>query len=377
VRATASGVALQQELRQEANDGVDDRADTRSAPAAAWLTLLVRALDLERACLLVADGPGRPYRLLAAHGRGAPRLLDLRAEPPDGPWSATVTLDADGGPAGLLLLARAGGAPLAAADRALVRDLADGVLALLARRRLEDDLSAARALLAQADRLSTLGTLAAGIAHEIRNPLVSVRTFIQLVPERLHDEEFRTGFRELALAEIERICGLITELLAFSRPSAAEREPVDVSALVAQTLRLLDAEAHKRGVALRAEVAGDVPAVQADEAQLKQVVLNVVLNAIQASPSRSAVVVRTGAGASTGAVIEVEDAGPGIPEERAARIFDPFFTTKEAGSGLGLFIAQRIVTDHGGSIDARPRAGGGTMFAIRLPADAEACRALG
>ena len=91
----------------------------------------------------------------------------------------------------------------------------------------------------RSDRLSALGILAAGVAHEIRNPLVSVRTFIQLLPERLADEEFRTGFRDLALGEIERICGLINDLLAFSRPAPAQREPTDLNELVAQILSLI------------------------------------------------------------------------------------------------------------------------------------------
>ena len=91
-----------------------------------------------------------------------------------------------------------------------------------------------------------LGTLAAGIAHEVRNPLVSVRTFIELLPERLHDEEFRTAFRQLSLAEIERICGLLNDLLAFARPPSTQLEPTDAGALAVQTVRLLETEARKR-----------------------------------------------------------------------------------------------------------------------------------
>src|SRR5438094_10476353 len=106
-----------------------------------------------------------------------------------------------------------------------------------------------RELLGRADRLSALGMLAAGVDHGIRNPLVSVRTFIQLLPERLADEEFRTEFRELALGEIERICALINDLLAFSRPAPAERKPTDLNELAAQIARLLEAEARRRDVA--------------------------------------------------------------------------------------------------------------------------------
>ena len=109
------------------------------------------------------------------------------------------------------------------------------------------DLARSRELLARADRLSALGMLAAGVAHEIRNPLVSVRTFIQLLPERMSDEEFRTRFRDLALAEIERICDLINDLLAFSRPAPAHLDATDLNDLVSSIVRLLDAEARKNG----------------------------------------------------------------------------------------------------------------------------------
>jgi signal transduction histidine kinase len=232
-------------------------------------------------------------------------------------------------------------------------------------------LHGARDRLAHADRLAAIGTLAAGIAHEIRNPLVSIRTFIQLLPERLHDEEFRTSFRELALGEIERICDLINDLLTFSRPTPGEREPMSAAELVQQIVRLLDAEARKHEVRLDCDTDPDTPRALADQAQIKQVLLNVVLNAIQASPRPGAVTVatrRTRHAGQAWCAIDVSDSGPGIPPAEAGRIFDPFFTTKQLGSGLGLFIARRIVDDHAGTIHAAARPGGGCVFTIRLPA---------
>src|SRR5262249_3503389 len=151
--------------------------------------------------------------------------------PPDGPWSAALPITCSGRAMGMALLAAPGGRPLSLAQRALARRLLAGAGALLAEQRLERDAGNAHELLERADRLAVLGTLAAGIAHEVRNPLVSVRTFIELLPERLHDEEFRTEFRQLTLAEIERICVLLNDLLTFARPNPAVLESSDVNAL--------------------------------------------------------------------------------------------------------------------------------------------------
>jgi signal transduction histidine kinase len=329
----------------------------------AFVALLVRALDLERVLLLVAEPGGRSLRPVGRHGVTPFGAIGVGTVPPGGPWSATFPVESGGQAGGQLLLARAGGQPLDAKDYALARQLADGAGTILENAGLAADLESARTLLQRADRLSALGTLAAGLAHEIRNPLVSVRTFIQLLPERVDDEEFRTSFRELALKEIERICDLITDLLAFSRPAPVEREPADLNQITSQIVRLLDPEARKRDVGIAMALAERMPVVVVHEAQVKQVLMNVVLNAIQACSSHGTVAVRTG-GVEGGAVVEVADTGVGMTAEQREHIFDPFYTTKENGSGLGLYIAHRIVAEHGGSIVALPGDGGGTVFRI-------------
>src|SRR5262249_52437971 len=260
-----------------------------STTASALLELLARALGLEQAALLLEPTAGGPHVPVATWGAVRPAALD----PAAASWSSVLPMDAGGRTIGSALLALPGGRPLSASARALARRLVDGATALLAHTQLEHDLLRARELLARADRLAALGTLAAGIAHEIRNPLVSVRTFIELLPERLHDEEFRTGFRDLTLAEIERICGLLNDLLAFARPAAAQPEPSDLNALVHQTIRLLEPEARKRGVALRPRCTATLPLVAVDEARLKQILMNVILNAIQACSERDTVDVST------------------------------------------------------------------------------------
>jgi signal transduction histidine kinase len=337
----------------------------------ALVALLARALRLERAALLMEEPGSRRLVPVAVHGRVDIRAVDPGATPADGPWSATLPLGHEGRPTGMLLLARDAGAPLSATDRALAERLAGGASGLLERNRLRAELAHARALLARADRLSALGTLAAGVAHEIRNPLVSVRAFIQLLPERIHDEEFRGGFRDLVLREIERICALINDLVAFARPTPVEREPTDLHEVIGQIVRLLDPEARKRDVVLESREEGTIPPVIGDEGQVKQVLMNVVLNAIQASGARGRVEVS--ARLETDArgprcVVAVADSGPGISPEVADRIFDAFVTTKDSGSGLGLFIAHRIMADHGGGIRTTPGPGGGAVFLIDFPA---------
>src|SRR5262245_52801969 len=208
-----------------------------ASTAVAVLELLARGLELDRAALLV-ERRGTLHPLATW---GAVRLPAMQpgAIPPDGPWSAALPIANGGRPVGLALLATRGARPLAPTARATALRMLVGVGAMLDSGPLAHEAARADELLARADRLAVLGTLAAGIAHEIRNPLVSVRTFIELLPERLHDEEFRTEFRQLTLAEIERVCGLLNDLLAFTRPTPALLEPSDLNALAMQTVRLL------------------------------------------------------------------------------------------------------------------------------------------
>jgi len=293
-------------------------------------------------------------------------------------WELALPVRSAARDLGWLVLHGRADAPLGPPDRALAERVAAAAAEIVSAERLAADLVRTRELLARADRLSALGTLSAGVAHEIRNPLVSVRTFIQLLPERLGDEEFRTGFRDLALGEIERICGLINDLLAFSRPAPAEREATDLNELVAQITRLLDAEARRRDVGFVCHGDPFLPLVVVDDAQVKQVLMNVILNAIQACERNGTVEIATSTEESRGqrwCAVAVRDSGAGIAPEHLEQIFDPFFTTKDAGSGLGLFIARQIVSAHGGHIRAVPRPEGGTEFSIHFPLETRAADA--
>ncbi|HYR96777.1 MAG TPA: ATP-binding protein [Candidatus Binatus sp.] len=320
------------------------------------LATLVRALDLAHAALSLEDGTGADVAV-AAHGQTM------------GAATVTLPIRSQGRTIGRLLLEPNAGTPLTGADQELAEALAATVSQLVESRRLAADLERTRQLLARADQLSALGTLSASVAHEIRNPLVSVRTFIQLVPERIADEEFRTGFRDLALGEIERICALINDLLAFARPPA-QREPTDLNELAAQIIRLLDAEARRRDIAVSCRADETLPRVVVDDAQVKQVLMNVILNAVEACGPHGTVEVVTRTEESRGerwCAVIVADSGSGIAPEHVEQIFDPFFTTKNGGSGLGLFIAHQIVDEHGGYITTAARPEGGTEFAIHFP----------
>jgi signal transduction histidine kinase len=246
-----------------------------------------------------------------------------------------------------------------------------GHLALVADRvQIASRLDESRRMLHQATRLSTVGTLAVELAHEIRNPLVAVQTFLQILPERLDDPEVTGELRRVALTELQRVARLLNELLGMARASLITFAATDLEAVVEQVVRLLQVSAREKEVGI--ERTGDpLPPGTADASRLKQAIVNLLLNAIQASPAGKTVTVttRTSLDAAGHTVVEVaiNDEGPGIPEEDRETIFHPFFTTKENGTGLGLPVTRQIVVDHGGSITVEGAVGRGATFVIRLP----------
>ena len=228
-----------------------------------------------------------------------------------------------------------------------------------------------REIISRAGRLSAIGTLAAGVAHEIRNPLVSIQTFFQLAPSRLDDEEFMTSFLSLAEHEVQRISDLISELLMFAKsPSPAVRE-VDLNEIVERVITLLSPQAHSGRITLVKKAGLGLPPVLGDGDQLMQVCLNLCLNAIQATPENGQVIVETRENQHEGEAtceILVVDSGEGIPVGIRESIFDPFFTTKDKGSGLGLAICHQIVVESGGFMTVESVEGHGSTFHVSLPA---------
>jgi signal transduction histidine kinase len=256
-------------------------------------------------------------------------------------------------------------------DLQLLSTVATSVAVALENARLYEELRNSQVMLARTDRLAAVGTLAAGIAHEIRNPLVAVQTFVQLLPEQIDDLEFRTTFLELTNSELARVSTLINDLMTFARPSPASLDEADLNELAAQVVRLLAGQAKKREVTLSAQLSPENLRCMVDQGQLKQVFMNLLMNALQATPAGGAVTISTfvlrEAVGEEYCMIEVHDTGSGIPPAQKEQIFDPFFTTKDSGVGLGLFITHQIVKEHGGSIDVESEVGQGTRFLIRLP----------
>ena len=260
-------------------------------------------------------------------------------------------------------------------DLELLSTLANQAAIAIENARLYENLKQSQNTLRRADRLSSLGLLTAGLAHEIRNPLVAIRTFTQLLPERYDDAEFREGFQGLALKEVDRICGLINDLLSFARPSRPNVAEEDMNDVVDGIARILETEAKEKGVQIVRDFGVDLPKIWIDREQLKQVFMNLILNAIQAMRDGGSIFISTRLnsnnepGQSSGFVqVEIRDTGMGIPEENLEHIFDPFFTSKDEGSGLGLSISHQIIQEHGGYILVQSKVGEGTAFFINLPA---------
>ena len=259
-------------------------------------------------------------------------------------------------------------------DLELLSMLANQAAIAIENARLYENLKQSQDTLRRADRLSSLGLLTAGLAHEIRNPLVAIRTFTQLLPERYDDAEFREGFQGLALKEVDRICGLINDLLSFARPSKPNVSPEAIDDVVENIARILETQAKEKNVAIFREFSDNLPKVWIDREQMKQVFMNLILNAIQAMREGGSISIATRSVTRTGAdpvgqfvQVEIRDTGVGIPEDNLQHIFDPFFTSKDEGSGLGLAVSHQIVQEHGGFVTVESTVGKGTAFFVHVP----------
>ncbi len=239
----------------------------------------------------------------------------------------------------------------------------------------------------RAERLATIGTLAAGMAHEIKNPLVSLKTFSQLLPIKYDDPEFRDVFSKIASQEVDRINNIVEQLLRFARPAKPIFLPIDVHQPIEETLLLLANEISRRKVTVTKSFAGKDLLIFADNEQLKQVMINVIFNALEATAGvdhprltiETGVVPRRGgtrpfprlpegyAASGQEVVVTIQDNGIGIAEDDLKHIFDPFFTTKEMGHGLGLSIAHGIIKEHMGTAVVQSWPGRGTTFSVSFP----------
>ena len=224
----------------------------------------------------------------------------------------------------------------------------------------------------QADRLASIGTLASGMAHEIKNPLTALKTFTQLLPKRYDDAEFRSDFSGLAGSEIARIERIVNQLLAFARPAPLMIEPVNLHEVIESAMRLVGPQAARQNVTIRKVFGAPQDFIAADKDRLQQVLLNLILNALQASNANSWIELSTELEPVTDDQdpfirLDVRDAGSGIAADKLPHIFDPFFTTKSEGTGLGLSVSYNIVAEHKGRLEVQSEPGKGTCFSIYLP----------
>jgi PAS domain S-box-containing protein len=248
-----------------------------------------------------------------------------------------------------------------------------GVMAVLR------DLTSVRQLeeqLRRSDRLAALGTLAAGLAHEIKNPLTAIMTFSRHIARRFNDERFRQRFQSVVPRELERINAIVDGLLRLARPARLALAPVHLPPLLEQALELYAPQIEARGIRVERELTVGLPPVPGDAEQLYQAFLNLVANAIDAMEEGGTLTVRLGwprpedgadAAPRDRLVVEVADTGSGIKPEESPNVFNPFFTTKSGGTGLGLAIAHKIIEDHGGAVTFRAAPDQGTVFTVGLP----------
>ena len=222
--------------------------------------------------------------------------------------------------------------------------------------------------LRQADRLAALGTVSAGLAHEIKNPLSAIKTFVQLLPKKFESPSFMEKFNITVPREIDRINLLVEDLLELTRRRIRPMVNLDVNLLILQVIDLHGEEMAKRQILFEDHLDRTIPQIQGDSEKLYRAFSNMVINSIQAMPNGGRLVISSGPDQVSSMVkINFRDTGVGMDEETTKNLFNPFFTTKEKGAGLGMALSQKIIEDHRGTIEVISEKGVGTAFVIYLP----------
>jgi len=240
------------------------------------------------------------------------------------------------------------------------------------------ELKRSHALLSRADKLSFLGNLAARLAHEIKNPLTAIGTFIQMLPRKYDDEEFRNNFYKIAMEETSRVNNLITELLDLVNTREPHFELNDLHGLIDKMILLISPQSNAKKIEIVRKFDSDITQVWMDSEKMKQVILNLLSNAVDFTPYGGRIEIITENyienGSQRNFQIKIKDNGTGIPESIINRIFDPYFSTKHKsnmhrGTGLGLFIAHQNIQDHRGTIEVKSKINKGATFILNLPTD--------
>ncbi len=216
--------------------------------------------------------------------------------------------------------------------------------------------------------MASLGQLVAGVAHEIRNPLSSLKGYATFFKEVFDPETENYTIADVMTKEVDRLNRVVSELVELAKPVAVSGNPVDLSDLIRESVQLVAYEPDAGKVEIKTELDDGLPRVHADADRLKQVLLNLYLNALQAMEGTGTldIALQKGSDEDT-VVIRISDTGCGVKDEMLTDIFEPYFTTKLSGTGLGLAIVQNIIKAHNGTVQAESRPGKGTTFTITLP----------
>ncbi|MHB8171637.1 MAG: two-component system sensor histidine kinase NtrB [Thermincolia bacterium] len=215
------------------------------------------------------------------------------------------------------------------------------------------------------EKYAVVGQLSAGLAHEIRNPLTSIRGFIQLLQNK-HKEGMDREYIEIIMSELDRVNNLVKEFLMLAKPAEPKQDLLSIHQLIKETVIFMEGEAILYEVDIKSDVPEDLPLVSLDSEQMKQVLINIIHNAIEAIGSKGNIEIK-GVNCPKKISLIIRDDGPGIPENLLSKIFNPFVTTKAEGTGLGLAVTKRIVESHGGTIEVESQIGSGTVFIIEIP----------
>jgi signal transduction histidine kinase len=229
------------------------------------------------------------------------------------------------------------------------------------------ELQEAQAHLLHQEKMAAFGLLAAGIAHEVGNPLTSISSMVQMLQRRDCDEYTREKLA-LVLGQLQRIQNILRELINFSRPASNERARVTLSEILDEALNIAKYYKRTKGRIIEPRIAPSLPPLYGVRDQLVQAFLNLILNAIDATDKGGRVEI-SAEQEDDSVCIAIRDDGTGIAPEHAPKLFQPYFTTKKQGTGLGLFVTRKLLAENGGSVDFESKVGEGTVFRVRLPVD--------
>lgn len=220
--------------------------------------------------------------------------------------------------------------------------------------------------LERSKQLSRVGQIAAGVAHEIKNPLASIKGAIEIINDDQTSEAERKEFNSILIKEVKRMDATITEFLAFARPRETKRSPIDLSDTIRKSVKQIEAHANREGISVFSDIFNGLR-INGDEEKIHEMTLNILLNAVQVSPRGSTIRVTMEETPDNRAHLKFEDCGPGIDEKDIDKVFEPFFTTKSSGTGLGLAIVKSIVDNHEGDISIESKKDLGTTVNVLLP----------